>query len=1350
MVDVDLQVAEAVEMISGALFSRYYLDEGIRQSEAWQTALDADVSALAAALRGALTKVPSSGKLGEAETESLVIFPILAALGWSHLPQQKGAKRRDDVPDSLLFLDTAAQKHALSLPAGYDRWKQAAIVNENKAWALPLDRASGKVSRTPASQALRYLRLGEEHTAGALRWALLTNGRLWRLYYAGAASMADRFLEADVPALVAASDTPEGQTQLKTFLLFFRRDALVPDAGGQSFLMRAMDEGRAWQERVTAELSRAVFAEVYPALLKALGAADPERKPKDPAWPASVRQAAVVLLYRLLFLLYAEDRDLLPVEHKGYRPRSLSKLRGEVAEAIDQARPLSDTDAFWWADLKTLFNAVDKGSDAMGLPAYNGGLFDVREAPLLHTVALPDKPLARILDGLSRRIEGDEKLRVNYRDLSVQQLGAIYERLLDFDVAADKSGAVVLAEDSIARKVSGSYYTPPSLVRLILDATIGPHVTGTRDRFQAKAQSLKGSRRPAADRLAELRSVDPAEALLGLRIADPAMGSGHFLVSVVDRLADAVLLAMEEAAVVADVDGKVEGYTSPLADRIEAERSSIESAAKAHGWAYRPEHLDDRHLVRRLVLKRAVYGVDRNPLAVELAKLSLWLHSFTVGAPLSFLDHHLRHGDSLFGAWVADTGDQLAKRGSMLLHQAVDKARGAAAGMARIEDLADADLSQIKESVKIFEAVEEATAPLRAFLDCWHALLWLQPVADTVPPGPNRRALARDAEDTRKRTINAWLDGVCGDPVALAAGAVKPTGTPSIARDVAALLEELRAIARRQHLLHWQPAFPGIWAEWKGMDARGGFDAVVGNPPWVRQESLGAIKRVLKARYQTYEGMADLSVFFLEQAQRLVRAGGRVAFVLPNKFFKSDYGEALRTFLANQTWIESVTDFGHNKNLFPDADVFPCVLVTRRPDPAAEPRGDVTAAVIPDNRVPQDDLSTLVQGLQFSIPRTALSPDGWMLEPKSVLSLLERLKAQNPSLKEYAGTVPQYGLKTGFNEAFLVDTATRDEIVSQDPACASVFHRYLRGEDIERWASRRSELWMIVLKSSADHPWPWAGAKDDKAAEAIFKMTFPVLHQRMRGFESKLRAREDHGRFWWELRPCAYYDAFERPKIIYQDIQFFPSYCREPTGAFLNNMGYVLASEDDFLLAALNSPLLWWFGYRHFPHMKDEAVRPATFKMESVPIARSKARQTDRAAHLTAKLAEIHRDRHKATAALADWLRVEWSLEKVLSSLSEPFALSADAFADALRKVLPKKHKMTVAEVAAVKKAHSDTVAPMADRLRDAARLERELSAMVNEAYGLTKEEEALVWRTAPPRMPIAPPGAESARKAAE
>ena len=172
-------------MIGGALFSRYYLDEGIQQDAAWSALSHAEVSAFAEEAKVRFANVPASEKLGEAETESLIIFPILSALGWFHLPQQSAGKRREDVPDALLFLDLGTQLQALGLPTGIERWKQAGAVNENKAWDLPLDRAAGKIARTPASQALRYLRLADEHTTGMLRWALLTNGRVWRLYCAG-------------------------------------------------------------------------------------------------------------------------------------------------------------------------------------------------------------------------------------------------------------------------------------------------------------------------------------------------------------------------------------------------------------------------------------------------------------------------------------------------------------------------------------------------------------------------------------------------------------------------------------------------------------------------------------------------------------------------------------------------------------------------------------------------------------------------------------------------------------------------------------------------------------------------------------------------------------------------------------------------------------------------------------------------------------------------------------------------------------------------------------------------------------------------------------------------------------
>jgi Eco57I restriction-modification methylase/TaqI-like C-terminal specificity domain len=662
--------------------------------------------------------------------------------------------------------------------------------------------------------------------------------------------------------------------------------------------------------------------------------------------------------------------------------------------------------------------------------------------------------------------------------------------------------------------------------------------------------------------------------------------------------------------------------------------------------------------------------------------------------------------------------------------------------MAHIEELADADIAQVRESVKTFEIVEEATAPLRAFLDCWHALLWLPPAADLIPPGGHRKERAakiKQKEQERRQTINAWLDGGYGDPVELAGGAV-PKGVPNTARQIAALLDELRAIARRQHLLHWQPAFPGVWAGWSGIDVRGGFDAVIGNPPWVRQESLHAMKNVLKERYRTYEGKADLCTFFLEQALRLVRPGGRVGFVLPNKFFKTDYGEPLREFLGANAWIEQVVDFGHNRDLFPEPDVFPCVLAARRPEPAEEAPTDATVAVIPGDRADQDRLSSIVADLRFPMPLRSFNRSGWVLEPPDVRALMERIGKQNGTLLALVGRNLYRGVLTGFNDAFVVDTSKRDQLVSEDPASAHLFKRFLRGQDIERWASDWCGHWMIFIRHGTDID------------------RFPAMRAHLSQFRKSLEPRPSDwkgndwpgrkpGQYrWWEIQDSiAYFAFFEQPKIIYQEIQFYPAYNLDASGFYLNNKGFMIPASDSFLLAALNSPLLWWFGWRHFAHMKDEALTPQGFRMETLPIARPNQEQAERAEAITGKLAAIHRQRHQARHALADWLRVEWNLARPPTDLLAPFELSADGFAEVLRKALPKQRKLTIAEVAAIKDAPAETVAPIAAKLAEAERLERQLSAVVNAAYRLTPEEEALVWRTAPPRMPISPPGPTAA-----
>ena len=220
------------------------------------------------------------------------------------------------------------------------------------------------------------------------------------------------------------------------------------------------------------------------------------------------------------------------------------------------------------------------------------------------------------------------------------------------------------------------------------------------DNFTAKHSELATGQLPEDRRISRLKQLDPAEKLLELKVCDPAMGSGHFLVNLVDHLADRVITAMAEA------EALVDDYISPLTERIDVIRNTIMGNAEERGWAIDVEQLDDRHIVRRMILKRCVYGVDKNPMAVELAKVSLWLHTFTVGAPLSFLDHHLRCGDSLFGSWVRTGIDRATEQGGPLFLQGpLKRATRAAAPMQIIEGLTDAEIAEAHRSAGSGEEV---------------------------------------------------------------------------------------------------------------------------------------------------------------------------------------------------------------------------------------------------------------------------------------------------------------------------------------------------------------------------------------------------------------------------------------------------------------------------------------------------------------------------------------------------------------------------------------------------------------------------------------------------------------------
>jgi hypothetical protein len=411
---------------------------------------------------------PTSQTPNETQTEDDLIWKVLKTLGWSeYLRQQNLApKGREDVPDGLLFLDKASKTQANKTPKEWRRYEFGAAVVESKRWQRPLDRQSGRKGEetAPFTQILRYLRRIDDLTNGELRWGILTNGAQWRLYYQGARNPLEDFCEIDLAVVLGIPDhdgglfalTDEQKVHwLKVFALVFRTDAFIPGAADKlTFHQRALNEAQFYEKRVSTNLSQLVFGRVFPDLVKAIAASVPKAPLHE------VRETALVVLYRLLFILYAEERDLLPVNEHRYKEYALrDKVRRDVGARKDRNDTFSTTQARYWSTLMNLCVAIDEGDGSIGLPPYNGGLFDADRVPLLKEVRISDSVMADVIDALSFEAGETGRKYINYRDLSVQQLGSIYERLLEQEVVS-KDGDITIRPNPFARRGSGSYYTP--------------------------------------------------------------------------------------------------------------------------------------------------------------------------------------------------------------------------------------------------------------------------------------------------------------------------------------------------------------------------------------------------------------------------------------------------------------------------------------------------------------------------------------------------------------------------------------------------------------------------------------------------------------------------------------------------------------------------------------------------------------------------------------------------------------------------------------------------------------------------------------------------------------------------
>ena len=1132
------------------LFSNHYLDEHLPETEAWN---EVDEDTLREAREDILDlwerEQSTAPNRNESQLEEKFIRPMFRKLGIP-FEVEESTSRTQRRPDYGFFESEQVARNAFERrEEGGDFYEDALAVADAKRWGRPLDtRGSGEHERdfeNPSYQIHVYL---QETPA---RWAVLTDGKKWRLYYGPTSHRLDSYYEIDLPMALEEGDLEE----FKYFYLFFRHEAFLEDSSGESFLDDVYDESNVFAQELGEDLQDNIY-EAIKVLSK--GFLDYPENDLSADDLSLVHDSSLVYLYRLIFVLYAEaeGRELLDTSNEIYEESySLNSLKQAVAEELDGASPkYRNWQNNLWSRLDELFKLIDQGSKSRGIPeddlhipAYNGGLFrtspdedDSPEARFLAEHEAGDAYLARVIELLTRSRNGNgaEKIFVDYSSLDVRHLGSIYEGLLEYqlnvadeplalhdgeyvtidegDDVAVEEGEVYLTTDSGERKATGSYYTPEYVVEYIVENTLGPLVTEIREDLMA--QSARGERGFAADF---------AERVFELKILDPAMGSGHFLTNSVDYLAREIIDAQERQAA-------QEGIETVDEDR-------------------------DINWARRQVAQRCIYGVDLNPLATELAKVSLWLRTLAAEQPLAFLDHHLKTGNSLAGSdieTVLDNGDpdDGTEDGQLTLHQSFDRTRRQALDHVtdRFQELLAIDnetLDDIKEMEEVFEEVR--ADPLYQHLLAMANVHTADEFGLDVP------------SDAYQRMAEALRDDSWGDI------------------EGQDWFESAQAMAAEERFFHWGLEFPAAFYGDEGeRDEDAGFDAVIGNPPYMRiqtiTENSPATADYIRTQYVSATGNFDIYVNFTERGYNLLCEDGLLGFIEPHKFFQGDFGVGLREYLAYAKALYQITSFGH-KQIWDQVSVYTCILLLRK----SENQHFSYAEVDPNELITE-------RGIDHRETPAEYSSEAWIFRTQEVAELLEVIDSAGPTLEEI--TEIFVGLQTSADKIFLLEMtgkSTKDglvKVVDQTEGRSWTLERgllkpFLKGEDVHRYEPLNPRYWVIF-------PYQIDGDSAEFVEEETFEGDYPRTYEYLREHEEELRGREggsmDNDRWYDFGRPQSLTD-FQKEKIVTPEISYGPNFTYDHEGIYHTTKVYGLLTLDsveyspEYILSVLNNPVLWFF-----------------------------------------------------------------------------------------------------------------------------------------------------------------------------
>jgi len=399
-------------------------------------------------------------------------------------------------------------------------------------------------------------------------------------------------------------------------------------------------------------------------------------------------------------------------------------------------------------------------------------------------------------------------------------------------------------------------------------------------------------------------------------------------------------------------------------------------------------------------------------------------------------------------------------------------------------------------------------------------------------------------------------------------------------------IEEIKSNKIYENAFEWRFEFPEV------LDDDGaflGFDCVIGNPPYVRQEVFSDLKPNFKENYDTYSGTADLYVYFIERGMRVLRNEGHFYYIVPNKWMRANYGKALRTWLQERK-LEAITDFG-DLPVFEEATTYPCLLqIKKEQNPGIFRALEIEA-------LPIEDIIQKENNRGFDVDATKLQDDGWSLVPLKTQRLLEKLKAKGTPLGEYVDGKIYRGVLTGYNKAFVIDEETKNRLIAEDESSSEIIKPFLAGRDIKRYQVPQPENFLIFTRRGIEiDAYPAVKKYLEEYREQLEPRPKDVP-------SSKWKGRKPGSYKWYEIQDAVdYYEEFEKPKIIYPNICKQPEHTLDLDNSYTNQKCFIIGLDDKFLLGYLNSSVVHFMYEKLLPKLRGDFYEPSYVYLKEFPV----------------------------------------------------------------------------------------------------------------------------------------------------